>query len=80
MKGKRLITLFLVLSFVASGAGTYASYAEVQASQHRWCAVLGTLDDADQAALKAPPAERPKGAYSFALIGDFHNLRREFCG
>ena len=39
-----------------------------------------TLDNADQAALRAPPAQRPKGAYSLALITDFRNLRQEFCG
>ena len=80
MRGRWLIIFLLVLSFIASGAGTWASFAQVKASQHRWCKVLVTLDDADQAALKAPPSLRPKGAYSFALITGFHDLRQEFCG
>lgn len=48
---------------------------EVNASQQRWCTTLDTLNRADQAALNAPPAQRPKGAYTFALIKDFRELK-----
>ena len=70
----------LVRTLITGAANLWASYLQVQASQRKWCAVLVTLDNADQAALRAPPAQRPKGAYSLALITDFRNLRQEFCG
>jgi len=54
---------------------------QVNASQHRWCATIDTLDNADQKALHAPPSQQPHGAYSFALIKDFHDLRQSLgCG
>lgn len=73
MRKPKLVSAFLVLSFAASGAGTYASYAEVQASQHRWCSVLVTLDQADS-------KSKPTTQTGRNLFADFHNLRRDFCG
>lgn len=73
MRKPKLVSVFLVLSFIAGAAGTYASYAQVQASQHRWCAVLVPLDEADSHSKPTTQAGRN-------LFGDFHNLRREFCG
>jgi hypothetical protein len=77
---KRAAFALLVLVLLVGGGNLLASYDQVQASQHRWCSVLVTLDNADQKAEHAPPAERPHGAYSDALIGDFHSLRQQFCG
>jgi hypothetical protein len=73
---------FLVLMVVViGGLNLLWTGHEVGVSQHRWCATIVTLDNADQAALKAPPSQKPHGAYSFALISDFHHLRTELgCG
>jgi hypothetical protein len=63
------------------GASVLFTAHYVNENNHKWCAALITLDDADQAALKAPPSQRPKGAYSLALIRDFHDLRQGLgCG
>ena len=73
--------LMLVLILLVGGGNLWATYDVVHASQHKWCQTIDTLDNADQAALKAPPAQRPHGAYSFALISDFHHLRGQLgCG
>ncbi|MGH3205927.1 MAG: hypothetical protein ACRDP5_28330 [Streptosporangiaceae bacterium] len=79
MKGKRLIIFFLVLSFIASGAATYASYAQVQASQHRWCATLELLT-AKPVPSPADPAANPSRLEAYVLYTDFRSLRQEFCG
>lgn len=67
----------LVLALILSALFTFWW---VEHEQHQWCSVLVTLDNADHAAEKAPPAQRPHGAYSFELIKDFHNLRDQWCG
>lgn len=70
-----------VLAVVFSVVNLFWTSHEVSQSQHKWCQTLTTLDNADQAALKAPPSQKPKGAYSFALIRDFHDLRKDLgCG
>lgn len=75
------VTIFILVCVLVMGvADLAASWVITNASQHRWCSTLITLDNADQSAEKAPASEKPKGAYSFALIRDFHNLRDEFCG
>jgi hypothetical protein len=48
---------------------------QTQQSQHKWCTTIETLNAADQAAKKAPPSQKPKGAYSLALIKDFQQLQ-----
>jgi hypothetical protein len=69
------------LAVLLSVISLYWTNHQVNASDHRWCATIDTLDNADQAAEHAPAAERPKGAYSFALIRDFHQLRQSLgCG
>lgn len=74
-RGARLAAIgLLVLTLVVGAANLLAGYLEVQASQHRWCSTLVTLDDADQ------HAPKPSTAYGQHLVADFHNLRQEFCG
>jgi hypothetical protein len=74
-RGARLAAAGLLILTLITGAGNLlASYLDVQASQHRWCSTLVTLDDADQ---HAPPPTSPFGRH---LVADFHNLRQEFCG
>lgn len=68
--------VFLVVVILLMGANFLFTAHEVNASQQRWCTTLRTLNAADAAAEKAPPAQRPKGAYSFALIKDFKELQR----
>jgi len=81
-RGARLAAIgLLVLTLITGGANLAATYQQVHASEAKWCATIGTLDNADQAAEHAPPAQRPKGAYSLALIRDFHQLRQSLgCG
>ena len=75
-KGARLAAVGLLILTLIVGAGNLlASYLEVQASQHRWCSTLVTLDDADE---HAPAGRRRRIAEH--LVTDFHNLRQEFCG
>ena len=74
------VAFILVCVLIMGAANLLASWQITQASNHKWCATLITLDNADQKAEKAPPADRPKGAYSMQLIQDFHQLRDEFCG
>jgi hypothetical protein len=64
----------VALTLVVGGGNLWASYSQVQASQHRWCSVLVTLDDAD---MHAP---KPTTAFGRNLVDDFHGLRQEFCG
>lgn len=74
-KGARLAAVGLLILTLIVGAGNLlAAYLEVQASQHRWCSTLVTLDDADE---HAPP---PTSPFAKHLVTDFHNLRQEFCG
>ena len=71
--GRRATAILLVLVLIVGGANLLASYLEVQASQHRWCATLVTLDLADQ------HAPKPGTTFGRRLVADFHNLRRNFC-
>lgn len=65
----------LLLTLVVGGANLVATYQQVHASQHKWCAILVTLDEADQ---HAPP---PTSAFGRRLVADFHNLRGQYgCG
>lgn len=70
----KAIGALLVLTLITGAANLWASYAEVQASQHRWCSTLVTLDTADQ------HAPKPTSAFGRNLVADFRNLRQEFCG
>lgn len=72
--GRRAITALLVLVLIVGAANLLASYLEVQASQHRWCATLVTLDLADH------HAPEPTTTFGRRLVADFHNLRQNFCG
>ena len=77
---RAIVSLFLI-AFIVAAASLVLTSREIAASNHRWCATLITLDNADQAALHASPSQKPKGAYSLALIRDFHQLRRSLgCG
>jgi hypothetical protein len=74
-RGARLAAAGLLILTLIVGAGNLlASYLQVQASQHRWCSTLVTLDEADQ------HAPKPATAFGRNLVADFHNLRQEFCG
>ena len=70
----KAVAALLVLTLIVGAANLWASYLEVQASQHRWCSTLVTLDNADQ------HAPKPTSAFGRNLVDDFHNLRRGFCG
>jgi len=77
----RFFVVFILVTVLVMGVANLAASWEItQANDHKWCATLITLDNADQKAEKAPPSQKPHGAYSFALINDFHNLREQFCG
>ena len=77
----RAIVGLVVIIFVLSAASLLLTSREITANNHKWCQTIVTLDNADQKALKAPVPQRPHGAYSFALIRDFHQLRGELgCG
>ena len=72
--GRRATATLLVLVLIIGAANLLASYLEVHASQHRWCATLVTLDLADQ------HAPKPTTTFGRRLVADFHNLRQNFCG
>jgi hypothetical protein len=79
-KRRAAIGLIVVIGILLVANFLFTAH-EINASQHRWCATIDTLDNADQAAEHAPPAQKPKGAYSLALIRDFHQLRQSLgCG
>jgi hypothetical protein len=78
---RRSVTYLVVLVLVLEGINLFWSAHEARVAQHVWCTTLVTLDHADQAAAKAPASQRPHGAFSFALIKDFHNLPGQLgCG
>ena len=81
LRARRAAVVLTLVIVALAGVNLLFTARFVNENNHKWCSALVTLDDADQAALKAPPAQKPKGAYSFALISDFHQLRRELgCG
>lgn len=69
-------SLVTLVAGIVIALGLNASFTlwQVQQSQHRWCAVMVTLDNADQHA-------KPTSQSGRNLFRDFHNLREEFgCG
>jgi hypothetical protein len=65
----------LAISFILSAAAVLVAGREIAGSQHQWCAVLVTLDNADR---RGPP---PRTAYGRALAVDFRQLRHSYgCG
>ena len=81
MKAGAAAAIALLMVLAAIGGSYLLTEHYVNASQHKWCTTLDTLDNADQKALHAPPSQRPHGAYSLALITDFHQLRNSLgCG
>lgn len=73
-QARAVVCLFLI-NLVLIGSAYLLISRQVADQQQRWCAVLSTIDQADQ---HAPP---PRTLYGRRLAADFHNLRGEFrCG
>jgi hypothetical protein len=71
-RGIAIIVAGVLLALATNVAYTTWS---VDTSQHRWCAALVTLDNADRAAPK------PASKFGRQLVADFHALRLSFgCG
>jgi hypothetical protein len=78
---RRAIIYLFAVAFFIGGANLLFTSHEIGQNNAKWCATIITLDNADQAAEHAPPSQKPHGAYSDALIRDFHVLRGQLgCG
>lgn len=72
LQGRAVVVLFLLAAVLAGGSLFWTSH-QVNAEQGKWCGLVVTLDKADEAAKKPPPA----GTFTAQLVTEIHVLRSE---
>ena len=76
LQGRAIVVLFLIAALAGVG-NLFWSAHEVNTEQGKWCGLVVTLDQADEAA-KKPPAP---GTFTAQLIAEIHDLRHSLeCG
>jgi hypothetical protein len=70
----------LLLTMIVGGANLAATYLEVRASNHTWCATLDLLTSRP-VPRPADPAANPSREQTYVLFTDFTDLRHHLgCG
>lgn len=77
MRTRYAFVALVVLSLLVGAAAVLWSAHDVTVNDHKWCALMSTIDQANAAAKKQPP----QGTFTARFVAEVHALKGELgCG